>query len=91
MKFFLAGMNDFTVTTQQLAILPGQQQQEVNFTLEPDTICQEPPETFQIVAVVSDGQIRPLADNEFLQLTKVVTIIDRTSKEEQLTILVCQP
>ena len=75
-------MADFIVATPTISIFDDQQQQNVAFILEPDTVCQEPPETFQIEASVSNSQIRPLATNEFLRLTKRVTIIDRTSKQQ---------
>ena len=80
MKSFLAGPADFTVTTQQIEIFPDQQQQDVVFTLEPDIVAQEPPETFQIIATIEVSQ--PLASNEFIQSIKRVTIIDITSKQQ---------
>ena len=82
MKLFFAGATDFTVTTTDIQIVPGQQQQDVVFTLEPDNVAQEPNETFRIVATVDAGQIRPLEPNEFIRRTKLVTIIDRTSKQQ---------
>ena len=75
---FFAGTADFTVTTQQIQMFEGQQQQAVTFTLVPDTTAQEPNETFQIVATIV--QARPLQPNEFIQGTKRVIIIDITSK-----------
>ena len=81
-KLFFAGTADFTITTQMIQIFSGQQQQNVGFTLEYDTVSQEQMETFLIVAAVAAGQVRPLEPNEFLQLTKRVTIIDRTSKQQ---------
>ena len=78
MNLFFAGTGDFTVATPMIQLFPGQQTIHVNFTLEIDAVSQEPPETFQIVAEVST--IRYLQPNEFLRLTKRVTIIDRTRK-----------
>ena len=81
MKSFFAGTADFTISTSVIGIFPGQEQEEVVFTLEPDTVAQEPNEEFQIQVTVID-ETRPLLSNEFLQLTKRVIIIDRTSKPE---------
>ena len=85
-KLFFAGAADFTIATPNIWIFQGTQQQTVDFTLEPDTVSQEPLETFLIVAAVLGGQIRPLKDNEFLQLTKHVTVIDRTSKHTEIPV-----
>ena len=74
-----AGAADFIVITTQLVLFDGQQQQNVSFTLEPDTVAQEPIETFQIVAAIEEA--RPLAPNEFIWLTKTVTIIDITGEQ----------
>ena len=78
MNSFFAGAGDFTVATLMIQLFPGQQIINVNFTLEIDAVSQEPLETFQIVAEVST--IRPLQPNEFLRLTKRVTINDDTRK-----------
>ena len=79
MKFFFAGMSDFTVVTLVIRI-GGENQQDVMFALEPDTVSQEPNETFRIEATIIVS--RSLEPNEFIQRTKVVTIIDITSKQQ---------
>ena len=71
---------DFTVATTMISFFDGQQTQNVDFTLEPDTVTQEPMETFRIEARI--GEARPRAANEFIQPNKTVNIIDITSEQQ---------